>query len=58
MVAEVRAIHKNDQGPILIESDEQRRNTATIPSSIRNGDEGYIPMGNRTKCDHGNDQNG
>ena len=58
VVVEVRTIYKNDQGLGSFKDDEQQRNTATVPRPIGSGDKGYILMGNRTKRDHGNDQNG
>ena len=37
VVAEVRTVHKNDQGPGPFKNDEQQRNTATIPRTVGNG---------------------
>ena len=58
VVAEVRTIHKNDQGPGFFKNDEQQRNTATIPRTAGNVNKRYIPMGNRSKRHNRNDQNG
>ena len=42
----------------LSKTNEQQRNTATIPRTVGNGNKGYIPMGNRPKRHYRSDQNG
>ena len=42
VVAEVRTVHQNDQGPGPFKNDEQQRNTATIPRTAGNGNKRFL----------------